>query len=279
MRFDKQSNTEKNRFLDSGSEFKFTTSEKSKTVRNVPFGLKIRIFFSDVRGVIGLAFTLIGSIFMLVFGSFVLDDTALGIKDDSPTVYGKIEAVSPTNTYVNEQLLYKYAYIFVLENGTSFRGDAKKYAGIAQPGDSIRIRYAADNPGISELADYNESVMPWWILLFLMIFPAIGIAFLTASIIKTKRTAQVLKIGETAWGEYSGEEPTNTRVNNQTVYRLFFKFTASDGKEYTAVGTTHRTYRLRDEERELVVYDPLDPEHAFPTDAFPKAVKDFLLNN
>jgi hypothetical protein len=279
MRFDKQSNPEKNRFLDSGSEFKFSVNEKPKTLRKVPFGLKLQIFFSDVRGLIGLVFTATGSIFMIVFGSVFLDSASLGLKADSPVVYGVIEAVTPTNTSVNGQTLYKYAYVFEAEGGRIFRGSVKKYAGIAQSGDSIRVRYATDNPAVSGLADYQENAMPWWIMLFLMIFPAVGILLLMFAFKKTKRTAKVLKCGETAWGDYDGQEPTNTRINNQTVYRLFFKFTASDGNEYTAVGTTHKTYRLRDEERELIVYDPQDPKNAFPTDAFPKAVKDFLLKN
>lgn len=278
MHFDKHKNPEKNRFLNTGSELKLSHSGQKEKKRNVPLGLKLKIFFSDVKAIIGIAFTLTGSIFVIVFGSFFWE-AGTGLNENDPTAPGAVEYISGTGTEINGRRVYKYGYSFSAADGKRYTGTDEQFVGIAVQGDTVKIRYSAKNPEISEFADFRESVMPWWIMLFIGIFPGIGLIILALAISKTQRTIAVLKVGETAWGQFAGQEPTNTKVNKQTVYRLFFKFTAPNGQEYTATGVTHKTYALKDEENELVVFDPNKPENAFPADAFPKAVKNFLLKN
>lgn len=275
MRFNTKSNPERNRFLENGSDFIFNDDSKSAYKRSVPLGIIIRIFFSDAKGTIGLAFTLMGGIFVVVFGAVMLS-TKTNVSDGDPIAPGIITKVDPTGTTINDQTLYKYYYEFQTPKGNNIKSHTKAFWGIAKPGDTIDIQYKPEQPEESRFADYTEEVFPAWIMLFLFIFPAVGLVLLFSAIRKAIRSIKVLKVGETAWGQYAGQEATNTKINNQTVYRLFFKFTAPDGNEYTAVGTTHRTYRLRDEEQELVVFDPKDPSNAFPADAFPQAVKQFL---
>ena len=75
------------------------------------------------------------------------------------------------------------------------------------------------------------------------------------------------------------QEATNTKINKQTVYKLFFEFTANDGKTYQVVAKTHKTHRLLDEELEALVYDPANPSNAVVLDALPNGIKNYFLHH
>ena len=67
----------------------------------------------------------------------------------------------------------------------------------------------------------------------------------------------------------SGYEPTNTRINNQTVYKLTFEFTTDDGRRYEATARSHRPFVLEDEPQEQLLYDPYNPKKAVLLDSLP----------
>ena len=88
----------------------------------------------------------------------------------------------------------------------------------------------------------------------------------------------ILKIGEIAYGKFLYKESTNTTVNKQRVFKLFFEFTAKDNKLYKTVAKTHHYHRLEDDDEEKLVYDPDDPENAVLLDALPRAVRKYFAN-
>ena len=278
MRFNKEKDSNSNRFADNSADFNFSAGSKIKK-REVPFGIILTIFFSDVSSIIGVAFTAIGTLFLIVFGSFFFDSDSIKIAKDDPFASAVIQEITPTNTTINDELVYKYTYTFQTPDGEKHSGSDNHFLNGDSQGDTIIIQYAYANPNISMLTADDDSMIPWWIILLISIFPIIGILMIGFGIRKLKRSINILNYGETAWGTYKGQEPTGSSVNEEIVYRLFFTFTAHDGKEYTAQGETHKTYRLRDEEQELVIYNTSDPSQAFPVDAYPSSVKKFISDN
>ncbi len=117
-------------------------------------------------------------------------------------------------------------------------------------GSTVRVLYSKDNPSDSRIQGMRSGLAGSWILLVIIPFFLIGLSFFIWGVLKSKKEIYLLQVGEVAYGKLFVKEPTNVKVNEQIVYKLHFKFTASDGKEYTAVCKTHKPYRLEDEEKE-----------------------------
>jgi hypothetical protein len=113
--------------------------------------------------------------------------------------------------------------------------------------------------------------------MIVLIFPAIGLLMLFFGTKKVLKTIGVLKVGKFAGGKLLGMKPTNTKINDQTVYAMTFEFTAQNGKQYQCVAKTHKTYDLEDDDEEQLFYDPNNPENAVLVDTLPESVKKYLL--
>ncbi|MEA2043189.1 MAG: hypothetical protein U9N85_11665 [Bacteroidota bacterium] len=275
----KTRNPQSNRFAVRGSEFNFKENKPSKKKRKVPLGIKIRISLADVKFMIGTAFIIMGTFFLLIFSSFFIKVDQIKIKKDDPYTNAVVQDIVPTNTHINERLLYRHIYKYTTPSGEEFINADEFYRGEMQKGDTIVIQYAQKSPNVSVIPGQEDNSVPAWVFLFLLIFPAIGAMLVISSLTKIRRIISIIEYGEAAQGKLSGKEPTNASVNNQTVYRFFFKYTAHDGKEYTATGETYKTYRLTDEPEELIIYNPNDPTQAFPVDAYSNYIRKFILKN
>jgi hypothetical protein len=82
------------------------------------------------------------------------------------------------------------------------------------------------------------------------------------------RRRYLLSSGELALGRLKLKEPTNTRINNQTVYKYTFEFDVPGGGAYEAVAKSHKRV-LEDEDLERLVYDPRNPGDASLLDELP----------
>ena len=99
--------------------------------------------------------------------------------------------------------------------------------------------------------------------------PAIGFVSAILGMRKGLRARRLLATGSLARGVLKSKERTNTRINNRTVYRLTFEYTAQDGLTYEAVAKSHLPHQLEDEEHEHLVYDPWNPSYTAMLDALP----------
>jgi hypothetical protein len=82
---------------------------------------------------------------------------------------------------------------------------------------------------------------------------------------------RLLANGKIGSGRLISSEPTNTRINRRTVYKLTFEFTAEDGRTYQAVAKTHEPHHLQDEAEERLLYDAYNPAYAVLLDNLPGA--------
>jgi len=85
------------------------------------------------------------------------------------------------------------------------------------------------------------------------------------------KAIRLLKYGKIGMGTLKSKEPTGTRINNQTVYKLTFEFTAEDANKYEAIVKTHRPAVLEDNAQERLLYDELNPPYSVMLDSLPGA--------
>jgi hypothetical protein len=111
-----------------------------------------------------------------------------------------------------------------------------------------------------------------WGGVFVAVLPLAGLGLLGFGIRRGVKARRVLENGCLAYAKLVGKEATNTEVNDQTVYKLIFEFTAEDGRPYRAEHRTHLTGNLEDDEEEALVYDPRHPYDSVLVDGLPGGV-------
>ena len=233
------------------------------------------MFFGDVLTIVGLFFTLFCIPFIFAF-AYSINWKSSDVSDDSPVIQGQITDVVATGTSINEQTVYEYHYQFKLDGSPTYTGVSYMQGASEQLGDSVLIQYSPENPADSRIQGMRNGEIGFWIFLFIIPFLAVGIALLTLGTRKMMRNLHLLKIGKVAYGTFMTKEPTNTKINKQTVYKFTFGFTTDDGTTHFAEGKTHQTWRLEDEATERLVYDPANPNSAVMIDSLPRVVKNYF---
>ena len=258
-------------------KFKRNISRRYSAERNISIGLQLKIWLSDVMVIIGGAFILMGLPFVLVFVPFA-SLFSPGFSNTDPVIEGKIIAVHSTGASVNEEYVYEYTYTYNPPDGANYKGAGYSTGQIFEIDELIKINYKRNQQEISKAKELRLSSFPMGVGFIVLIFPLVGAILFYFGAKKARNAIQVLKIGEIAYGKFLHKEATNTTVNKQRVYKLFFEFTAKDNKTYQTVSKTHKYHRLEDEEQEMLVYDPDDPENAVLIDALPRAVRKYFEN-
>ncbi len=246
--------------------------------RSLPFGITLKTWFSNPFTFMGIMFIVMGVPFTFIFTP-ISSFTGPSFSDEDPVARGEIIDSRGTNSSINDVQVYAYTYKYSTPDGQTHEATGYSTGNTHAVGNQLPIYYKADEPEISEAEGLRRSTFGGGFTLFVWIFPIIGTIMFVLSIKKVILQIQILKVGELAEGKFLHQEATNTRINNQTVYKLFFEFTANDGKTYQAIAKTHKTYRLMDEEFEKLVYDPVNPSNAVVLDALPKGIKNYFLHH
>lgn len=255
-------------FTASSHKQKFSKSNNSKTIRNISLLIKIQIIFSDVKFFIGFVFFVMGSFFMIIFGSMINFDD-LKFSKNSPVTKGYITNSRTTNSYVNDQAVIEYSYEYTTQNGQQFTGTSFTTDYLS---DSINVTYLANNPETSKIQNTNSGAFPYWVIFLLAIFPIIGFALAFSGLKKVLGWLEIIKVGQVTFGTFFRKETTGASVNEQQVYRFFFKFYVNN-QEFEATGETYKTYKLTDEQYEPLIYNPTAPSEAIMIDGLPGSVR------
>jgi hypothetical protein len=190
------------------------------------------------------------------------DFQSFRFDENSPTVKGTITHIKSTGASVNKQYIYAYHYKCSLGEGVSYETSMN-----VEEGSTVEIVYVSSNPKIHKIK--NMRTKPFGLeVLFVLIFPIIGVIIAYFGIRKGLNAVHILEYGEVGYGRYVRSEATNVRVNRQMQYKLFFEFQAKDDKMYEAVATTHLTRKLTDESVEQLVYLPDNPEKSILIDEY-----------
>jgi len=255
--------------------FNKNISRTYSKARNINLWMIIRIWFSDVLNVIGFFFFLFSLPFVLVFGAGLFTSSP-SFDETDPTVKAIIQDAIATNSYINDVRVFEYIYIYKPSSGGTYEGSGFVTGYEYEIGDEIEVKYKRNQPELSLATGMRDGAFGGWITLFILIFPLIGGIMLFFGTKKAVNSIRILKYGEIAQGKFISKESTNVKINEQTVYKLKFEFTAKNGEKYETYSKTHKPHLLEDDEFEKLVYDRDEPKNAVLIDTLPKSVRKYF---
>ena len=237
--------------------------------RRVPLSLRIVNFFNGWTqigwGVFGF-----GMIFFWIFGMNA-DFSFLNFRDPAGRATGRVTRVEDTNASENDQHITLNYYEY---NVAGEWLDGKSYATGDRPavGDEVTVEYDTDSPRRSRIEGMRRGMFGPFVL-FVAIFPAIGLVFLIPGTLSGRKRNHLLKHGIFATGKAIDRRPTNVRINNQPLWEVVFEFHDRNGQRRECCARAVDTTRLEDEENEALLYDPDDPTKACVIDEAPARPK------
>lgn len=247
--------------------------------RDVPWLLRLANLCGGFMTQFGWAWTGFTMIFVWVFVPNVDLEGAAAFRGRLDTARGTITASGSTNCSENDTRVYEHDYRFTGPDGEEYEGTSYETGGGERAeGESVTIEFPADRPAISRIKGMRRSTFGIEGLAglafgaFIALFMALGLGFLIAGIRGGLKANRLLATGKLALGRLKSKEPTNTRINNQMVWKFTFEFEGDDGQTHEASARTHHTTDLEDGAGEYLVYDAFDPSYAALLDNMPGGV-------
>lgn len=212
--------------------------------RHVPVSVRLRLLLGGFLNQFGWLFGGFGLVFVWIFGgTAALHDLAF-FRGELATTDGVITAVVDARMSINEQPVHRFEYEYSVD-GEPYTGATKGFEGAYAEGANIIAEYVIADPGRSRIQ--GLSLGGGLMFLLPMIFPLVGFGMVAYGLYRGLRGGRLLRNGKLATGELVSVEPTNTKINEQTVYKYTFRFRADDGREYEAIGKTHDSTRFEGE--------------------------------
>lgn len=227
--------------------------------RFVPASLRLGLWFGGFYNQFGWFFFGFGMIFYWVFAANADFESIYFYVSDVETAPGVVAETEVLNYKVNKKSVHRIDYRFTVagveRRGTSYTTDSNFGAGA-----KATIEYPAGNPDVSRIQGAGSAPMPIWAL-FVVIFPMIGLIFMSVGFRRGRNAARLLADGIPAVGSRVREEITNVKINNRPVIKYFYEFSAGDGNIYEASASTHLPETLAASEQQLL-YNPANPGDA-----------------
>lgn len=237
----------------------------SPAPRFIPLPVRINALFGGFGNQFGWFFFGFGMVFFNAFCTpgIISEIQLIGPKEST---VAKITDVRETNMEVNETEVVAHHYEFKIK-GEDYEGVSYITGRELTEGKHVNIVYKVSNPRFSyiDAPGFRASQAPWWVGLFVLIFPAVGLGFIVPSVLKGRKDIQLLTHGKLTLAELVNKEATNTSVNDETVYKMTFAYTVKK-KTYHTMVRTHDTWKLEDEDEERLLYLPQNPEKAILLD-------------
>ena len=168
--------------------------------------------------------------------------------------------------------VYANAYVFAAPDGTEHRGVSCATDASLIAGQAVEVEYPKGEPHVSRIVGMRRAPFDAWSALTALV-PVVGLGLIVAGVRRGGRHADLLENGRLAWGKMVSKEATQARVNRKTVYKMTFEFTADNRRTYQVETRTHATEELEDEEHELILYQPGNPDVAVVADGLPAGVR------
>lgn len=246
------------------------TTQSAPPKRAVPFSVSCALLFGGLlTQIFGWVFFGFGMLFVWVFGANA-DFSALHFLGETRQAQGVILRVEDTSASENERPIHAYRYRFYTPDdqtheGMSYSTDSR------EQGAEVVIEYPAGRPERARIQGMRSAPFSP-LVLFVTIFPLIGLGFIAQAMRRGLRARRLLQQGVLAWGRLVDKEPTGSYVEinkrRKPVYALSFAFTVG-GREYRVTENTYEPEYLEDETQERLLYDPAHPKQAVMLDSLP----------
>ena len=240
--------------------------------RRVPWSVRSQLLLGGFSNQFGWLFFGFSMIFMWLFGFNADLSSIMFALSRVETAPGEIMLVEQTNASENDTPIYAYTYSFRVERLE------KQYQGVSYTTghefgseQKVVVEYLADDPTVSRIQGARRAQFSPWVFCFVPILPLIGLGFAAFGLRNGLKANALLATGKIGRGVLKSRQATNVRINNRTVYKLTFEFTADDGQRYKAVSKTHQPELLQDDAEERLLYHPTNPAYAVMLDNLPGA--------
>jgi hypothetical protein len=242
----------------------------------IPFRIRLLHNFGRSSFNIGFLFSVIGLAFIIYFSFQINWEILLADKEDFIPVKAYISGYNETRYSVNDSFLFEYHYEYSAEGETVSRGSFLEYAGAYSTGQEIQVEYLKDSPGISRFSGRDRRNLDRIMFLGGVGGLLVGFFFLFPSIRKTRKERKILMAGLPAKGTLIHAEPTNLKVNDQTVYNLTYEYSTGRNQSQKFSVRSHMIKNLSEEHTENLVYDPGRPSRAVIVDTLPGPVARYV---
>ena len=153
----------------------------------------------------------------------------------------------------------------IYKNEFSFAVDGKEHHGFSyatglglSPGSAVTVEFVPGKPDVARIQGMRTNIFGPGVL-FVVIFPLIGLGVLSAGLVRGINAGRLLTRGVVTTGRLLIKESTRMNVNRRPIYQFTFTFLTSDGQSSTATARGFAE-RFQETAAEQMVYDPSRPQ-------------------
>ncbi|MBI3551800.1 MAG: hypothetical protein HY077_04725 [Elusimicrobia bacterium] len=240
--------------------------------REVPLSVFIQELLGDFLTQFGFIFIGFGMVFVWIFVAQADFRAWYDFRGPLETAEGRLVSCQRTNFSENNTAVYALSYVFPGPGGVQRSGTSYRLGGCPPAESSAGVEWPAGRSERSRIKGLRTSVMPSFVA-FVLIFPLVGLVCAFFGLRSGLKDVALLARGKLASGKLVEKKPTNTKINDRTVYEMVFSFVDDHGLERRASTKTHMPELLEDQERENLLYDPQNPSRMATLDTLPGLIR------
>ncbi|MCK5632699.1 hypothetical protein KAH94_03050 [bacterium] len=238
--------------------------------RKIPVTTKCNVLFGGFLNQFGWLFFGFGLIFFWVF-AMNADLSFLYFKGNIISIEGVAIDSYETGAMEGETPVFENHYKFTTKDGIEFEEFSYDTGYDVKPGSKLTIEYPEGKPQYSRVKGMRRQMFGAFVL-FVVIFPFIGLIFMFFGARKIFRTIRLLKNGLVTKGKLISKKETNVSINDEMVYKMTFRFKDNSGKEHDVLEKTHLPHLLEDDNEEKMLYLEDNPKNAIMLDSLPSGI-------
>lgn len=242
--------------------------------RDVPLSVRLRVLFGGTLNQAGWFIFGFGLLFVWLF-TLNADLTSWyrfrGPLDstEGKVLYSKDTGFSEGGSkHRRGTPVYVVHYSFIGPDDAEYKGLSFNTGRQLKEGQKVTVEYPQGKPRTSRIKGMRRKPVGLFGL-FPVVFPLLGLLFITTGIRKGFKANRLLALGEQTTGTLKSKKKTRSQVNKKYVYKLTFEFNTPEGMTYETTAKTHETGKLEDQAEEPLLYDPMRPAYAVMLDDLP----------
>jgi hypothetical protein len=202
--------------------------------------------------------------FWLFAGS--ADLPAITFRGETMRTNGVVTAVEETNASENGGRIrgvhYSYSVNAAAHDGVSYVTGETDF----EAGSLVIVEYLVRDHSKSRIEGMRRGMFGPAVL-FVLIFPLIGLGITLGALAWGMRRGLLLVRGVAVFAKFKETRTTNTRVNKRPVYEVIHEYRTLDGELHESSTRTTDVDALTDDHEELLLYDPARPARGVPVDS------------
>ncbi|MCC6897636.1 MAG: DUF3592 domain-containing protein [Polyangiaceae bacterium] len=251
--------------------------------RVVPLKAQLAALLGSFVGQVGWALAALGAFVVIIFGVDSEAVTAVQFGGQLGTTTGVVQSVEKTNSSENKRTISRVRYRYSIDGKGEREGQSYAISPKLQPGQQVQVEFPVGRPERSRIHGLRARTFDAGGALT-VIFPLVGLGLALAGLPAGLRRRRLLRVGKVAHAKLVSKIATSARVNKQPVYQLVFELSVPRDNEvfgyrqaavseppetYMVTHKTFETRALEDDAEERFLYDPRNPNCAYPVDALP----------